>query len=544
MNTPKGKERETAALVCILALFFLILTASISDKYLTVDESVYITSGYSYLKTGDYRLNTEHPVFAKILYGLPLLALEPVLPTEKPNWQDSLETGNVGANYGFAADFYSENPEQFSQIVLSSRLVAIALAMLTALIAFLWSRELFGKKAAFLSLFLLVLSPTFIAHSRLATLDIAITCFIFTAFYFAYKFTKEKKFHWAFLSALFMSFASLTKFTALIFYPLMLIFIIANSKPIEKIKKRKKYFEKPKKLILPLAVITIFIFLPLLLANILYFSDPYPQPNYYGVIPARLVDGYTFIQNWVSQGRLGYLFGEMHDFMPHYLLAAFLMKSTIPFIVLLFTALALQFKKPNKKTLALLIPALGFFLIVSLFSRFYLGVRYILPALPFLFVFCGSLATKERIEKIKEDKRLLALIAVLLLWHFTTSLLIFPNYLAYFNEFIGPENGAQYLSDSNLDWGQDLILFQKFMEEKGIERINFIYFGWPFYNNRDFPQAYYSPSCEPINESFAISATIMNGRTRDEFECYVWVRELTPTAQIGYSIYYFEKESE
>ena len=67
---------------------------------------------------------------------------------------------------------------------------------------------------------------------------------------------------------------------------------------------------------------------------------------------------------------------------------------------------------------------------------------------------------------------------VLAAWTIVGSLLAWPDYLAYFNEFIGgPRNGYHWLGDSNVDWGQDLKGLKRFMVQHGIDRIGLSYFG-------------------------------------------------------------------
>src|SRR5206468_2193426 len=59
-----------------------------------------------------------------------------------------------------------------------------------------------------------------------------------------------------------------------------------------------------------------------------------------------------------------------------------------------------------------------------------------------------------------------------------TSLKVAPHQLAYFNELVGgPAEGYRYLSDSNVDWGQDLKGVKAYMEQQGLEMIYLSYFG-------------------------------------------------------------------
>jgi len=529
---------STKLIAALLIITLIIVSASsASNKYVTVDESVYISSGYSYVKTLDFRLNPEHPLLAKTLFGIALLPLNPVLPLDAVSWSASEQTGTVGKNYDFAADFFKANQGIERELIFTPRLVSILLTAFLALLVFLWSKDLFGSKAALLSLFLFVFSPNILAHSHLATLDIALATFVFASFYFLHLFVKTGKIRAVAVSALFFSFACMTKFSALAFLPLIFFFIAFNKDKLS--GERARFMRKINNVPFYLVAFALFIAIPLLLANLLYFVDPSGQS--FGVIPTRLVDGYNFIQGWVNSGREGFLLGEMRTEMPEYFLAAFLMKETIPFIALLLTSFYLLFRNPRKDAMLMLMPAVAFFVLVSLFTNFYLGLRYVLPVFPFLFVFCGIILAEKRWKKILEDRRLLYLFIVIVAFHAVSTIAVYPHFLAYFNEAINPSDAIDHLSDSNLDWGQDLWLFQQYVEENNIERVNFIYFGWPFYDER-FPQAFYNKQCEPLHGNVAISATALVGRDFAERSCFEWLREQEPKEKIGFTIYYFELE--
>jgi hypothetical protein len=53
----------------------------------------------------------------------------------------------------------------------------------------------------------------------------------------------------------------------------------------------------------------------------------------------------------------------------------------------------------------------------------------------------------------------------LLLWQGVSVVRVYLSFLAYFNKVIGgPDGGARYVVDSNLDWGQDLRRLGTFVE--------------------------------------------------------------------------------
>ena len=70
------------------------------------------------------------------------------------------------------------------------------------------------------------------------------------------------------------------------------------------------------------------------------------------------------------------------------------------------------------------------------------------------------------------------ILGALIAWQSVTVLRVHPSYLAYFNEIAGgPDGGWRYVTDSNLDWGQDLKRLSEFVEERGISEIHLDYFG-------------------------------------------------------------------
>lgn len=75
----------------LLNHLFLQLIFSIPEKSLTCDEIAHLSAGYSYLKTGDYRINKEHPPLVKLLAGIPILFLKAKIPLEHYSWREGQE---------------------------------------------------------------------------------------------------------------------------------------------------------------------------------------------------------------------------------------------------------------------------------------------------------------------------------------------------------------------------------------------------------------------------------------------------------------------
>jgi hypothetical protein len=156
----------------------------------------------------------------------------------------------------------------------------------------------------------------------------------------------------------------------------------------------------------------------------------------------------------------------------YYFPLVFLMKTPLPTLGLfLLTAswglrrLAatgnLREKVSRSRTIARAWPFLvliGIYFVVACTSNLNIGYRHLLPILPPLFVLIGGL------ELARLPIRIVAWLLVG--WLAVESFTARPHYLAYFNQLAGGrENGYRRLSDSNVDWGQDLPALAKWQHE-------------------------------------------------------------------------------
>jgi len=80
-----------------------------------------------------------------------------------------------------------------------------------------------------------------------------------------------------------------------------------------------------------------------------------------------------------------------------------------------------------------------YFALASYF-KLNIGHRHLLPMYPFLFVF-----SSRAVAVVEKNCRLLSwAFSALLVWYVVEAIRIYPDYLAYFNEFAGgPRNGYQ-----------------------------------------------------------------------------------------------------
>ena len=135
---------------------------------------------------------------------------------------------------------------------------------------------------------------------------------------------------------------------------------------------------------------------------------------------------------------------------------------------------------------------------------------------------------------------------------FVNALVVWPDYIAYFNLVSGgPSNGHKYLLDSNLDWGQDLIALREYMDREKIESVDLAYSG------RVKPEMYgirYKDLFgRPRQRHVAVSANLLwgrmyfvNGTARwpQNKDTYAYLRPLKPKGVLGHTIYVYDLQGQ
>lgn len=118
--------------------------------------------------------------------------------------------------------------------------------------------------------------------------------------------------------------------------------------------------------------------------------------------------------------------------------------------------------------------------VMSVFTNINLGLRYVLPAFPYVYISAGKLAPWAG-GQARRPFRWAAggLVGLGLAATACATLLAHPHYLAYFNAVSGgPDRGAEHLIDSNIDWGQDLVTLRRWLTRNAPgERVGLAYFG-------------------------------------------------------------------
>ena len=143
------------------------LLYSVRQESLTWDEGDHIFAGYMSLKHHDFGLNPEHPPLVKMIAAIPLRDMN-LRERQLQNRYFKTEAYLSGRDLIFQNDFET--------IIFRARTSASIFALMTALLAFLAAREMFGTGAGFLTLLLIMFEPNFLAHGALVTTDTGAAC--------------------------------------------------------------------------------------------------------------------------------------------------------------------------------------------------------------------------------------------------------------------------------------------------------------------------------------------------------------------------------
>lgn len=533
----KLASTRLSVVVLLLLLAAQTITA-MKTKSATCDEFAHhLANGYSYLLTHDFRMNPASPPLSRMLPAAPLLFFDAKLPLNHPSWA-TIDSPEFAKQF-----FYHANHGVADKFIFWSRVPIVLVSVLFGLVLFTWSRSLFGDAGGLAALVLYVFSPNILAHSGLATADLMVAFFFFSSLVSFWAYLRNPRPKNLFLTGFLVGLTFLSKFSAVLLLPILLL-IALFSKKTEAIR--------PKKTLLFLATCFITVWAgyffevkPLLQ----HTPDPAKKEafiqkiggeglvTFAKTVPIPLA---TFSSAVVSMaftranGCDAFLLGQWStNGWWYYYFVAFFLKETIPFIILMAGSFFfLRSLRLDRVTMAVLLVPVVFFFIVTLRDKAQAGIRYFLPIFPCLFVLAGGFAAHLW---QKRSKALKVLVVALLSWHVVESLSIYPDYLAYFNEFAGgPSNGYKYLRDSNIDWAQDLKGVGVLTQKEKYPEVVVISMGI------QSPSDYNIPYRWPEAEEFKKPRDTVYAVGAHRIDSVTWAAGLKPTAVVGHSFFIYD----
>lgn len=567
-NRGSARNPRPWGAVLLLVLLLTQCLLAVQAKSPTFDEPAYIAAGYLYLTRGAFDVDAEHPPLFKYVLALPLLPL-PLLPPEQvPNW-------NNGApqQFVYGASFLFRNSVDAERMLHAARYVVVAVAVLLGVLVWTWARQLYGSTAGGLALLMYCVCPNVIAHSSLATLDVAVSGCMAAALYCLWRLYRRPTLPWALAGGTTLAAAVLVKCSAAILLGLMPLFLAAAILRNRRLRTRRDArrnlppqtsyhttHETQEETLVSSARLLALTALALAVAAMLVHCAW--GPGHSGLAKyASTLNLVAFRRDLLmDQTYERFCWGRYSaKGFPWYFFAAFLLKTPLPTIILILAIIAWRTTRrirPSFDELFLMLPVPALFLSTA-FVRENIGVRYILPVHPLLFVLIGGFVVSlaRRVREAKGPTWVRAIWPVtgacLFAWYVGGTLRIAPHYLAFFNELAGgPANGIRYLDDSNIDWGQDLKTLSRYLHDHDIKEIRLLY--TPVYL-ADVAVPYYGIKArgitlqEIVNPEkgwYAVSAHALQRPAvaigpRGEKIRFNWLDRFEPVARIGYSIYLY-----
>ena len=365
--------------------------------------------------------------------------------------------------------------------------------------------------------------------------------------------------------------ALLTKFSMLIVLPVLAVYLLSQL-----IIHRRDRQRRTQILIHSALVAGVVLFL---VNAAYYFQRPVLEASDVRWVamksPALLGFVTTFVRLASYLVPTYYLFGvyniELHNHFGHatsllgqyndrgwwyYFPVAFALKTTIPFLLLAIVGLCWsvwRFVRRDWRFLWIVVPV-GIYLAISLTSHINIGIRHFLPLYPFLFIAGGALLT----QLLKARRTVgIAVLVVLFGWMGFEAVHTFPNYTPYMNQLASNHPHWYYLSDSNVEWGDDVNALADYLKARGETKVTAaLSAGWSTlgrYGVDYLDMVSLPPDKTPETRYVAIGASFLNGsvipgdekvigrRSFERTNLFARYRDRKPEAVFGNSIYLFRE---
>jgi len=483
-----AKSVHRRLLVVVLALLavhagLLAIAASVHSP--TIDEVSHLPSGICHLQLWRFEPYRVNPPLVRLVAALPAWLMgqgvDARLLYNSPGHRDEAALGR---------SFMRANGAQTCFWCMLGRWCCIPFSLVGAFVMFSWARTLYGTSAGLAALIFWCFDPNILAHGQLITPDLGATALGLLAVYTFWCWLRQPVWSRAVLAGITLGLAELTKFTWIVLYPAFIIIWALWS------DHGSASWPRLRRLRSGLTLVALF-FLSILIIHLGYglqhpiqrlgdfdfvsgtlsgleprnsggnrfrgtYLEGLPIP-----LPADYVLGIDTQKRDFERAPFSYLGGEWsQEGWWYYYLYGLAIKEPLGSLLLLAVALVRMALFRGlvarwRDEMALLIPSLVVFVLVSSQTSMNHHIRYALPALPFAMIWAS-----QAVACRQSGQYAFGIVgAVLVLWAAGSSLAVFPHSLSYFNELVGgPLEGHKQLLNSNIEWAQDLLFLKRWQQ--------------------------------------------------------------------------------
>lgn len=509
-------------------------------------EVAHLGAASYFWETGRFDLFHVNPPLGRMVSGLPirLMETEHDMDSYSPRPQDRSEW-RVGEAFVF-----SNEPLVVRRAYIAGRLALIPILFFGGFFGVKLARDIFGNGADIVFAVLWSFSPLCLGWGATMCPDMAAASLGMIAVYFFRRWFLSPNWKNVALAGLFIGLLPLAKITWIVAFGLFpLIWLLS--------KNRSSWKQFVVIMLVAVYVLNMgygFDGSFRLLKNYEFisqtFSDGHGPENpgsnrfsetpfgYLPVpFPAEFVLGIDTQKRDFEQGLESYLFGTYSEHgWWYYYFVVLLLKEPIGTLLLILLAVGMVLLRRNDRAawndeLLIVLPFVTIFLVLCVQTGFSIHPRYLLPVLPFLYLYVS------RVGKTFQARRKTFQVFVVgcLVFMVGSSFCVYPYSMSYINEVIPFRKRPEILLGSNLDWGQDAWFLKSRLEHhpevesiriaypcpERIERIGIASEGLP----PTIPEpGWYALG---INDIYAASGL------------YSWFKETEPVAFVGYSIYIY-----
>jgi hypothetical protein len=450
----------------IIIVFALLLAYSSWHNAPVWHEPSQLLAGLNIWKFGRFDTQTVNPPLVRSVASFPVLALS---PNHDKSQFDRPPTGRDEFHLG--AKFLEENIDNTRMFFFISRLMCVVLALVGTFFCYRLAKALYSPLSGTFVLVILCFSPYFLGHGATIMNDVPTAFMAVIAIYFFWKWLKRPEMIEAIIAGILLGLAALCKFTLLIFYPLFFVLWLLYRLPDYPSLKLKEMFRQLGSLCI-LYAISIFVvnsghlgvgsfasldsfrFKSLALTGKSDLDDiPFGGANRFAgtilgklpvPLPKDMVQGIDLQKYDFERCLPSYLRGEWSDRgWWYYYLYALLIKTPLGTLGLLLLAVYCTFfiKECNtswRDEMVIILPGITLLAFVSSQTGFSVHSRYVIPALPFFFIWISKVG-----RAISWKRPVFSTVTtVLLLWSVGSSLWVYPHSISYFNEPVGGPRGG------------------------------------------------------------------------------------------------------
>lgn len=560
MKLPSNTLHAFVAALCGLSsVFFIISTYGTLTQ--TYDEPFHIATGMEWLQHGEYTIENLHPPLARVAVALGLYLSGNTLT----NWHQggpklkrhrAWQQGNRILHSG---NTYTKN-------LSLARLGVLPFFILTACVVWLWTRMLFGSVAALFAVILFTTLPPILAHSGLATTDMPAAATFFAALFCFVVWLRKEDLTRSSILGVAVGLALTSKFSNFLFLPCCMVAI--GLLYFVKVEKTKIFAFERIGIVLRNLFLIAAITLTTICATYRFTVDPLSPID---ARPHRTIDRlfgekgrvhditYAFVEAPIfpfmgmyhglqelrsknqahGTGSLFVLGKIRAEPVWYYFPLVLLVKTPIPFIVLVIIGISLMFQSWHGSEWGILAPGIAIiaFLLVCLPITIHAGVRHILGIYPLMAIIAGHTLSRLMINK---SILLRCFAGTLLLWQIGAVLYSNPDYLPYFNELVG-DKPETVLPDENLDWGQDLGRLAVALKSRGVGSIALACVCSADLSKHNLPNKIKMlKPYERVSGYIAISISLLKQSKVNPALGYQWLEDYKPISLVGKTILLYQ----